>query len=281
MPCALARWSCIALATVGAACDGPAPARVQLELASPLLGSEPTPATLRLWDDDGVSRTSRDSHDYSSSSPDVASVTKHGVVTCQKSGDATISVTVRGKSAEAKVACRPVASVEVSLPDRLVIQDGPRKLAVRVLSKDGAELSDVPVTARSSSSKAVRIKGLEVEPAEVGDTTITVQAGAARAETKTRVVRRVDVAPVPIGKGERVSYSLEAGTYEVTVRMKAPRKVKTEWLAARGCDKTTEEAEHRSQCSLQGKSQLIVDNPAYLDGGGGSEIRGVDVFQIP
>ncbi len=267
------------VATAG--CEGTAPARIQLEVPSPLLGDDPTPVTLRLFDDDGVATISRESHAYSSSAEDVATITRQGIVTCKKGGEATLTVNVGGKTADAKLACRPVASLELTLPDRLVIQDGVKRLGVRVLGKDGTELSDVPVVARSSNSKAVRIKGLDIEPTDVGDTTITAQAGGVRREGSTKIVRRVDAPPVPLGKGERVSFSLEAGTYEVTLRMKAPRKVKTEWLAARGCDRTAEEAEHRSQCSLQGKSQLIVDNPAFLDGGDGSRIDGVDVFQIP
>ena len=267
---------------LGLACQSEdKPARVQLEVAELITTTDPVPITLKLYDETGVAKVSKKKRAYQIAPQGIATVDEVGTLRCDKSGDVSVSVTVGGVEAKAAVKCRLVESIEVELADRLVIQDGPVTLAPKIVGKGGGDLSDIQVTARTKNSKAVRIKGLELTPTAVGNTTITVQAGTSKKELSTKVVRRVDFKPVLQKEGKKISYTLEPGKYEVTVKLSKPHAVETDWIGVPGCNKKTTDALHRSECTIHQKRTFLVDNPSYLESGDAEKTDGVDVYEVP
>lgn len=248
-----------------------------------MTSSDPVVPAVRARESNGTLTTPKPPLAMTLTPPEIASVDKRGTLTCQKSGDAKLEVNVRGVSGTATVRCRLVDRVEVPTLDRLDISKGPFVLEVRAFSKEGAELSDVPITVAQTKGNRVRVSGLEITPVSVGEAELSVRAGSAHQNVPVKVVRSHTPEALPIKDGKRISFSLPEGKYEARVTLKEPKSLRIEWLSAPYCEyRGSAKATHVVNCTLQRKGALITDNPRFLDSGNTAVSHdGVEIYEIP
>jgi hypothetical protein len=273
-----------ALCALAAGCNaGPPPQSVTVELPQAITTTDPLLVPVRVREASGTSTTPKPPLDATITPGDVATLGKGGTLSCQKTGDADLEVNVRGVTATAKVRCRLVDRVEVPALDRLDITKGSFVLAAKALSKDGNELSDVPITITPSKGNRVRLNGLEITPVQVGETDLSVRAGGAEKTLPVKVVRSLKPEALPLNDGKRINFSLNEGKYEIRVTLKAPKPLRVEWRGAPYCDyKGGPNVTHVATCTLQSKGGVVTDNPRFVDSGV-TEVghEGIEIFEVP
>ena len=210
------------------------------------------------------------------------SVDRRGNLICQKSGDGKVSVTIGGVSASADLRCRLVEKIQAPQVGRVELAVGAFVPAVRVLGKGGVELSDVTLTLTSKSSAVLYPKDNQLVPKSVGSAVIVARAGQAFVEFPVDVVRRVTVEALPLDANRKINFSLEAGKYELSIKLPQEKRVKAEWRGAPYCDYSATAKEHVSTCVLRTKGGVVFDNPAYLMRGEETvSTEGVTLFEVP
>jgi hypothetical protein len=264
-------------------CDlEPAPAALKLELPPVVVSSDPVRAAVRLTDADGRKSLGTKEYAFSVTPGALASVDRRGNVICQKSGDGTVEVVVGGVKASSPLRCRLVERIEAPAVGRVELDRGPFVPAVRVLGKGGAELSDVTLTLSSKSSAVLYPKDSQLVPKSVGSAVIVARAGQAFVEFPVDVVRRVTVEALPIDANRKINFSLDAGKYELSVKLPVDKRLKAEWRGAPYCDYSASGREHLSTCVLRTKGGVVFDNPAYLARGETTvSTEGVTLFEVP
>jgi hypothetical protein len=123
-----------------------------------------------------------------------------------------------------------------------------------------------------------------VVPKTVGTANLTARAGQASVDFKLDVVRKVVVEALPIDANKRIYFSLDAGKYELTVKLHAPKRVNVEWRGAPYCNAASDGLDHVATCVLreQGGGGVVFDNPAYLnDGSKTISLDGVELYEVP
>jgi hypothetical protein len=221
-------------------------------------------------------------HDFEVTPPDVATATPDGSVSCKKTGDAKIVVSVQGVKDDETLRCRLVARVEVAELPPLDVAKGPVTVPVRALGKDGKELSDVPVVLSSERPSVVRITGNTLTPLAVGETGIVARAGNAERRLRARAVRTLQKEALPLDGGRRINMSLTEGKYELSLSLRTERTVRVEWRGAPYCSYRSTGKTHRSNCVLQGKGGVVFDNPAFLESGSTDvSTNGVVLAEVP
>jgi hypothetical protein len=272
------------LAVVAFGCNaGPPPSSVTVELPETITSTDPLLIPVRAREASGAATTPKPPFDAAVTPADVASVSKAGTLSCQRTGDAKLEVTIRGVTASAAVRCRLVDRLEVPPLERLDITKGSFVLAAKAFSKDGAELSDVPITVTPSKGNRVRVNGLELTPSQVGETELSVRAGSAEKNLPIKVVRSLKPEALPMNDGKRINFSLDQGKYEIRVTLNAPKPLRVEWRGAPYCDyKGGANVTHVAGCTLQGKGGVVTDNPRYLDSGVTDvNYDGIELYEVP
>src|SRR5690606_22841674 len=100
----LALWG---LAAFG--CQKGAPPRaIMLEVPEQVIGADAARVSVTLTDQNGAISSSKAKHDFVVEPAELARVSKEGFVTCQKSGDAKLSLTIQGVTGSTDLACRMV-----------------------------------------------------------------------------------------------------------------------------------------------------------------------------
>jgi hypothetical protein len=256
-----ARW--LPLVALGLACQGPPPEQVRLELPERVLSSEPTRATVHARRS-GASSVTKEKMEFTVTPADVADVTRDGTLTCKKTGDAKVVVSVQGVKDDEALHCRLVERLDLGELPSFDMAKPPVVLTPHAVSKGGVTLDDVPVTLRSESPRVLGVTGSTLTPLAVGTTTVTAMAGAKEQKFPVRVVRSVTVEALPLEGGRRIYYSLPEGKYEVEVNLLVEKELAIEWRGAPYCSYKGRGRTHRASCVLQNKGGAVVDNPAYL-----------------
>lgn len=273
------------IAAAVAACQkGPPPRAVAVELPEQVFGGEAARALVGITDTNGHRATSSADHDFVVEPPDLASVTKKGFVTCEKSGDGKVSLTIQGVTGAAPLSCRMVTDIEIPDVGRVDIGDGPFQPKATVRDKSGKELSDVKLTYSPQITSAVKAKGLELVPVGVGQTEVVASAGPAKTTFKVEVVRRLKPEALPMDNNKRIDFSLSPGNYELVVNLDSPKPVRVTWRTAPYChyDHRAPKKQHVATCTLQEKGGVVFDNPVFLNHGE-LEVghRYVEIREIP
>ncbi|HWA70892.1 MAG TPA: hypothetical protein VG937_01085 [Polyangiaceae bacterium] len=280
------RWSTLALSflgVLGAACGRrEAPRDFRLELSDMILSADPATITVRLTNEDGTVAASTEEHSFNVSPAGLASVSARGGLTCQRSGDGTVSLTLGSNTRTVPVRCRLVEKVDASDVGRVELTAGPFTPKLRVLGKGGAELEGVPLTLTSKNTGVLVSRGSELVPKMVGNATLLARAGQASQEFKVDVVRKLTPEALPIDQNRKISFSLEAGKYELRVVLPSEKRLSAEWRGAPYCNYTGTNKEHVSVCVLRTKGGVVFDNPGYLTSGSTDVmVDGVSIYEVP
>jgi hypothetical protein len=263
-------------------CKQDVPSRVLLETPDLVLSADPVKALVWLWHDTQQKQPGSGKYDYSVQPPDLAQVSAQGQVSCSRSGDGQVHVSVAGIEASAPLRCRLVDHIEAKDVGRIELSAGAVKLDVAAYTKDGQRLEDVPVTYTTPNTSVVRAARGTLEPLQVGRANVTVRAGNAEKSFEVEVVRRIVQAPLPMNDNTRMHFSLEPGTYELVVKLESAKRMQIEWRSAPYCNASAVAEEHKSTCVLRAKGGVVFDSPAYLDHGS-KEITsaGVSLHEVP
>jgi len=269
------------LALLALACKGPPPEQVRLELPELILSPDPARATVHVRRA-GASSVSKEKLEFSVTPPDVASVTPDGTITCKKTGDAKVLVSVQGVKDDEALKCRLVERIDMGELPSFDVSKPPVVVSAHALSKTGVALDDVPVTLRSESPRVLGVAGTTLTPLAVGTTSLTASAGSKEQKFPVRVVRSVTAEALPLEGGRRIYYGLSDGKYEVEVTLPADKDFGVEWRGASYCSYKGRGKTHRSTCVLQNKGGAVVDNPAYVLSGDTTVTgAGVVVREVP
>ncbi len=259
------------------ACQKSPPAKVEIQLPDKLTSKEPVPITVRLSGEHGGSEVTREPQNYTIEPDSVASVSEAGQLSCKKSGDAKLSVDVRGVGASADVRCRIISAITIEDPGPIPLDDGPVQLVVSVKNEAGAVLDDVSFDVSAKNKGPAKIQGLTLTPQAVGETELVAKAGSAKATVKVQITKKITNG-LSLNKGQRVSYLLDPGTYRLTVTLPEERDFEIKWSGAGTCNQKKKAKEHESVCTMSNKGNLILDHPTPGDDSG---IDSIVVMQIP
>jgi len=258
------------------------PSEIRLEFPRVVTSRDPVAVSLQAVSAQGATSSSTEGVEYAVTPPELATV-KAGLVSCIRSGDGELTVSIAGVSRGVPVRCRIVARVEAANAGRVELTAGPFQPQVRVLDPTGAELKDVELSYFSKNSGVVFPKDGQLVPKLVGTATIVARAGETSAELKVDVVRKVTNEVLPIEQNKRLYVSLEPGKYELKVKLPSPRRFVVEWRGAPYCNQTSEGAEVVSTCGLRAQGGGVVfDNPSYSsDGAKAPSLTGVELNEVP
>jgi hypothetical protein len=271
----------LAVALLAACKGGPPPDLVRVELPDLVLSPDPTRPTVHVRRG-GTSTLLDEEAAFSVTPPELAAVAKDGTLTCQKSGDGRFVVSVQGVKAERKLGCRLVDRIELGELPLLDVNGPSVQLSARVLSKTGAELTDVPLALSSQSPRLLRASGLTLTPLGVGETSFTLRAGTKERKVPVRIVKTLTPEALPLEGGRRIFLSTPDGKYEVEVNLPVDKTFAVEWRGAPYCAYRATGKTHRASCTLTGKGGAVIDNPAFLVSGSTEVSRaGVSLREIP
>lgn len=276
-----ASWSLVCL-LFGACQQKEIPRDFKLEVPDVIVSQDPVTVTVRVTKNDGTNGTSQDENDFVVAPDDLASVSKRGVLTCKKSGDGSVSLTLGSNTRKADLHCRLVERVDASDVGRVELAQGSFRPKVRVLGKGGAELDGVPLVLTSKNTGVLLASGDSLVPKLVGQATILARAGQATQEFKVDVVRTLKPEALPIEQNRKIHFSLEAGKYELRVMLPTEKPLSAEWRGAPYCNYSGVGKEHVSTCVLRTKGGVVFDNPNYLVHGANEvSVEGVSIAEVP
>ncbi len=279
----ISRWSRLLSATLCCvACErGAPPSNVKVELPDVITSKDPVLVHARAIESDGTARDLRGELNYQVTPGDLASVTQGGRFVCNRSGEGWVALHVSGVQGRAPVACKLVARVDA--PDKLGLDAaaGEQALQIRALDAAGQPL-DLPVSVTSDRASVLQVRGGRLVPGAVGNAKLTARVGSLTHTIAVEVVRTLKPEVLPVDQNRRISYSLDAGKYRLTLQLPTPRRVRVDWLGAPYCAYLGEAAEHRVECTMQGKGSVSFDNPAFLLRGDKTpSVEGVTLQEVP
>ncbi len=215
---------------------------------------------------------------------EVADVDKAGTLTCKKTGDAKLSISIQGVAGTAQIRCRLVDHLDLDKPELIDVTKGSFSLRVRAVAKDGSEVPDVPITITPSKATPLKIKGVELTPVEVGETELTVRAGSAEQKFTTKIVRSLTLEALPMQAG--APHQLFAARREIRAQSDAQEPAPArESSGAVRLTATTRALPRRcntSTCVLENKGGVVTDNPRFVDSGSTAVSRdGIELFEVP
>jgi hypothetical protein len=271
----------VAAALVPLACKGPPPDQVRLELPDVVVSQDPVRATVHVRRG-GTSTETNEKTDFNVTPADVASIGADMNLSCRKSGDAKVTAMIQGVTGSANVKCRLVERIDTGTLPLFDITKGPVSLQARALAKSGAPLDDVPLTTSSDSPHVASVSSNVVTPLAVGETKLTLKAGAKTTTIPVRVVRSLTPEALPLEGGRRIYFGLPEGKYEVTVALAGDHAFSVEWRGAPYCAYKGSGKLHVSTCVLQAKGGAVVDNPAFLATGSTAvSMNGISISEVP
>lgn len=260
------------------------PAELRIEIPTVIASRDAILVSVQAVNAQGAKHSVTSGAEYRVAPSDLAAVNKAGLLKCEHSGDGKLSVAIGGVSRDVVLRCRLVDHIDAPNAGRVEIAAGPFEPKVRVLDKSGSELSDVPVSYFSKNSGVVFAKDGKLVPKLVGTATLVARAGESSTEFKVDVVRKVVVEALPIDQNRKIHFSLEAGKYELKVKLPIEHRVSFEWRGAPYCNTSSVGLEHTSVCGLRAESGggVVFDNPGYLaDGSKTPSLAGVELYEVP
>ncbi len=220
---------------------------------------------------------------YSSNPADVVSISPEGACRCLRSGDATVLVAGAGQSALVGVKCRLVLGVDAPREARFEVGHEGSGFHASAVGADDTPLSDVAVTVASSDAAVLRVANQTIVPVAVGKATLRSSAGPYTTTTEASVVETIKSEPILLNDGQRQSWSLPAGTYEVDIQvapnLKVHDGVTVTWLGS-DCPNQVERQVHHLRGHVADTSALTIENPAIL--GLGAAMNGfIKIVRVP
>lgn len=218
---------------------------------------------------------------YSVVPTDVMRVSAAGEASCEKSGDATVTMAASGLTAVATVKCRLVSSVKSKKELRVIIGADLGDMAVLVSGADGKTMADVPLTFEGGSPMASIDQSGRVKGIEIGKGTVTISAGGASSQTELEVVEKVKSEPLAISDGSSTTYTLQTGKYLLEVQAKAGSNgVDIVWVGAPACPNQPERQEHKVYCDVANTATFTISNPS-LFGMGTNAVGFMNLYKTP
>ncbi len=271
----LASWFALACG------QGTPPRELRVELPEVVTSTDPVIVHTRAVRQDGVAAEVKDKLGYEVAPADLARVGNGGALVCSRSGEGSVSVSLLGVQGRAKLQCKLAARLEGTDRLKLDAATGESDPPWTVVDVAGKPL-DLPINVTSERPNVVQVRGGRLVPGAVGKTTLTARAGQVTKQVPVEVVRTLEPEVLPIDQNRRISYSLDAGKYRLTVKLGSPRRVTVDWLGAPYCAYRGDAAEHVAECTLQNKGSVSFDNPAFLLRGDKTpSIDGVTLQEVP
>ena len=276
-------WSALLglFASSGGCGKGEPPRELRLDVPDVITSKEPVLVHARAIQQDGTALAPRADLDFKVTPPDLATLDKRGRLTCARTGEGSVTAQVMGVSARAAFSCKLAARLEA--PSKLSVDaaEGEVDVQVAVLDAAGRPL-DLPVSITSDRGAVVSARGGKLVPGSVGTARLTARAGALSRQIEVEVVRTIKPEVLPIDQNRRISYSLDAGKYRLSIALPGPHAVKVDWLGAPYCAYRGTSALHQVDCTLQGKGSVSFDNPAFLlRGDTTASTEGVTLREVP
>lgn len=257
------------------------PRELKLEVPEVITSKDPVLVHTRAIAPNGVAYEPSGEQPYQVSPADLVTLGKQGMLTCNRSGDGSISLSVAGVQGRAKLSCKLAARLEAPEKLSLDVASGEVDVPVKVLDSAGKEL-DLPISVTSDLASVVLARAGRLVPGNVGSAKLTAHAGSLSKRIDVEVVRTLKPELLPTDQNRRLHYSLDAGKYRLTVNLPTPHRVSVDWLGAPYCAYRGEGAEHRAECTLQGKGGVSFDNPAFLlRGEKVPSLEGVTLREVP
>jgi len=270
----------LAGATLGCS-KGEPPRELRLEVPDVITSKEPVLLLARAIQQDGTARDPGGELDFKVTPPDLATLGKRGMLSCNRSGEGSIALQVLGVSARAVFACKLAARLDAPAKLTLDAAAGEVPLKVTVLDAASKEL-DLPVSVTSDRGNVVSSRAGNLVPGAVGTAKLTARAGSLSKQIDVEVVRTLKPEVLPVDQNRRISYSLDAGKYRLSIVLPSSHPVKVDWLGAPYCAYRGAGVEHHVDCTLQGKGSVSFDNPAFLLRGDiAPSIEGVTLREVP
>jgi hypothetical protein len=261
--------------------QGAPPRELRLELPALITTKDPVMVHARAVQQDGIPHELGGEQPFQIAPADLASIGKGGMLTCNRSGEGSVTLVVSGVTGKGKFACKLAARLEA--PAKLSIDAAAGELDVpaKVFDAAGQEL-DLPLSVTTDLASVVQPRSGRLVPGNVGHAKLALRAGQLSKQIEVEVVRTVKPEVVPIDQNRRISYSLERGKYRLSIKLPAPHKVVVDWLSAPYCAYRGDGTEHRVECTLQHKGGVSFDNPAFLLRGEKTpSIEGVTLHEVP
>jgi hypothetical protein len=259
------------------------PSEIRLEIPSVIASRDVVAVSVQVSNAQGVRKLVTDGADYALEPADLGSVSKAGMLKCDRSGDGKVNVSIAGVSRSIAVRCRLVDRIEIANLGRVELAAGPFLPQARILDKASVELHDVELSFFSKNSGVAYPKDGKLVPKSVGTANLVARAGDASVEFKVDVVRKVVVEALPIEQNKKLYFSLEPAKYELKIKLPSAHRLSAEWRGAPFCNAASEGLEFVSVCGLRAKAGGVAfDNPAYLkDGSKTPSLEGVELYEVP
>jgi hypothetical protein len=261
--------------------QGAPPRELRLELPELITSKEPVMVHARAVQQDGIPSELRGEQPFQIAPAELASMGKGGMLTCNRSGEGSVTLVVSGVTGKAKFACKLAARLEAPAKLSIDAAGGELDVPAKVFDAAGREL-DLPISVTTNLASVVQARSGRLVPGNVGHAKLALRAGQLSKQIEVEVVRTIKPEVVPIDQNRRISYSLERGKYRLSIKLPAPHKVVVDWLSAPYCAYRGAGAEHRIECTLQHKGGVSFDNPAFLlRGEKMPSIEGVALHEVP
>jgi hypothetical protein len=220
---------------------------------------------------------------WSAAPADIVEMTPDGTFRCLRTGDAEAVVTAKEARATVPVKCRIPTEIAMPASVRLVLGAPAPPLGPRALGEGARPLEDVVVPVISSDPAIVRMEEDRPVPVAIGRATLRGALGDVVAVTPAVVVEAIAVGPLALEDGGARSWTLQAGTYELTVDVKpvvrSTQGVTVSWDGT-SCPAQLEAQSHRLVCLVPDTAVLTVKNPATF--GLGARVNGtIGLYRVP
>jgi hypothetical protein len=258
------------------------PRDFRLELAGVIDSTDPARVSVRAVGADGTLSITQGEFPFTITPTDLATLDKSGNLVCRRSGDGIVNLTLGSNTHSTPLKCRLVARIDASDVGRVELTGGLIKPRIRVLGKQGEDLTDVQLLLTSRNTEVLIPKGNELLPKNVGTATILARAGQVTQTFKVDVIRSLKPEALPLENNRKIYFSLEPGKYELHVVLPESKKLAAEWRSAPYCNYSATSQDHISVCILRAKGGVVFDSPAYLLSGS-TEIstNGVTIAEVP
>ncbi|WP_404367191.1 hypothetical protein ACIHQR_00735 [Corallococcus coralloides] len=264
------------------ACDR-SPARIEFQPPGYVLSSSEVALTPRVFTQGGD--VLEDARPVISVAPaDLAVVTAASGLRCLHSGDGTLSVTAGPVSRSEPLRCRLVETLRAPSALRLIIPNAPVVAEVSARDASGAVLHDVPVRLTSSNPGIFRVEAGALTPVSVGTANLVASAGDRTTTTPVTVVRKLKSQPLLLNDGNRMSFSLNQGHYEIEAQVRSSggsrHGITLSWVGGVNCQDLGEAQQLRSQCTIENTGSVILENPTTF-GLGPAADGVVAMYEVP
>lgn len=270
----------VVLLVLGSACNfgrkPGAPVRLRVGAADTLVvnNQRPVPIPIRALDATGQEVPVTGVR-YEWIGGDTLPVTPQGLVTCPRSGDATVRASVHAIATTLRLRCRPVDRVRIAGPMQLLLGDSAQVIPLEALDTDGKSVDQLAGTVSEDKDGVYTVeRGLRLRPRVAGASVMTVVIGDRSARVGVHVYapasdlaglrRGQDLVAVSLrlASGEVRRWSLPTGGWMLTM---LPYEDEFSGLRVRveGADcKPLAITRRRLGCAAKQDATIIVYNPS-------------------